>query len=769
MTWSNDWKFKTFWVFTLAVITLQVILVELQYLGLDIPIVRQVSGFIFITFIPGLLILRILKVHDINPVESAAYTVGLSLAFTMFWGLVIDLALPLINISRPLDTLPVTVFLALADYLLLAGAFIRDKKYVPGINPGHTKLNINGLLFLLLLLLLVVLGVLLLNVWSNNLVLFICLILIAVAVALAAWRKFITPGLFPLTIFVISLCLLYQTTLISPYLVGTDIYAEYQSFQLVHSSGIWDQLIRDPINSCLSIVMLAPVYSQSLNIDGIWVFKAVYPLLFSLVPLIIYRFVRIQTNSLTAFLSAFFFMAVPTFMLEMIGLCRQQIAELFFALLILLFVDRRLAFRPKFIIMMIIIPCIAVSHYAMGLIGFAYFGVMLILIFIMRSTAFRSAWSWLTQKIGGLPHHLSGPGAGSLPLIILFTSFIFYFIFSIIWYSLVASGISLEILVDSFNIITRAVSQQAGGLLGQLPAGVVTVPGQSDILVKVALGLDFMQASLAGKIFRVLQYITQILIIIGCLRLLIKPKGLNFRVEYIALSLISFFILAACILLPGFAARLNTTRWYHITLITLSPFLILGAEALWSAAKYICVRFRSNDLNSPVSAYSRTFFKAFTLIILVPYFIFTSGIIFEAAGREDNNKVDIPFSIALSSYRLDLVGILNRQDVAAAGWLVAETKNDINIYADYHAAKVILLLTQQIEPRPIPVNGGFNNPCYIYFTAWNNINNQISFAEAAKPGLSIHLKTQDIPGLVEALSKSSRIYTNGGAIISLTE
>jgi len=40
--------------------------IGLDVVGLQIPILRQLIGFIYLTFIPGIIILRILKLHKLE-------------------------------------------------------------------------------------------------------------------------------------------------------------------------------------------------------------------------------------------------------------------------------------------------------------------------------------------------------------------------------------------------------------------------------------------------------------------------------------------------------------------------------------------------------------------------------------------------------------------------------------------------------------------------------------------------------------------------------
>ena len=68
-----------------------------------IPILQSVLGFVFIAFVPGLLILKILNVSKIGFVRFVVYSVGLSLSYTLFIGLIASVLLPLIGIIHPIS------------------------------------------------------------------------------------------------------------------------------------------------------------------------------------------------------------------------------------------------------------------------------------------------------------------------------------------------------------------------------------------------------------------------------------------------------------------------------------------------------------------------------------------------------------------------------------------------------------------------------------------------------------------------------------------
>jgi len=285
--------------------------------------------------------------------------------------------------------------------------------------------------------------------------------------------------------------------------------------------------------------------------------------------------------------------------------------------------------------------------------------------------------------------------------------------------------------------------------------------GQGDVLISAALGLDFGQASPPGKVFRIIQYITQLFIVAGCVRLMIKPSGLNFRREHIAFSLVSVLILAGCIMLPWFSNILNITRWYHIALITLCPFLVIGARSLCELGSWMWSKLRSITFQP---GQSNHYVNWLALPVLLIYFIFTSGLVFEMVGQSDTNVIDIPYSFALSSNRLDLTGIFNQHDRAAARWLSQHASDNSTVYTDAHTWKIIMFEDDLQRLRTVEFDRQENDlqDGYIYFSTWNTEKDEFAFTNAGRPGLREHLRASEVPGLKEALESGNRIYVNEG-------
>lgn len=745
MAMPDNWGIKKYLTLSLAVLLATLGLVGLGGLGFDIPGLRQIVGFIFLTFIPGILILRILKIRNIGAIESLLYSVGLSIAFVMFSGLLMNFALPLIGISRPISTLPVAATLAVFTVILMATAYVRDKGFSASIQAGRTELLSPSLLFLVLVFLIAILGALMVNFYQSNILLLIFILVVTGVVGLATFGKFIDPKVYPVAIAIIGITLLYQTTLISPYLTGSDVHGEYYFHQLVVENGYWDPSIARAFNSALSVVMLSPIYSVVLNIDGVWVFKIIYPFIFSLVPLALFHIYRQQISANKAFLAVFFFMAVPTYSLEIIALAKQQIAELFFALFILLMVDRKLMLSQRLTLAIIFALSIAVSHYGLGFISLIYFALGWLLLMVIRSGWGRRVWGWATKRFGGLPASLLSPQA--FPLKTIGVVMVIFLVCSLAYYGWAASGKPMTRITNIWQKTTAIVTGEPSRILELT---------KREPLIQTAFGLDFASASNEGKGFRIFQYITQLFIVIGFIRLIFRPKKLKFTAEYIVFSVVSALILAACLFLPTFSSRMNATRLYHIALFLLAPFCILGGEAIWLGARSLWRK------TSPTPDDNQAYLRFLALGVLIPYFLFTSGFIFEVTKSEVTDVVDTPYSVALSSYRVDIAGVFNRQDGAGADWLAQRLGDKHIIYADAHSCKLLGDRTELRGRRTkFPEDMGELPPnSYIYFRTWNIDKQEITFWTDI--GLRRQVSFDEI-GLTPIIEARNRIYDNGGA------
>ena len=398
-----NWQPKRFLQAVIAIQLAILGLVGLAALGFDVPVLRQFLGFIYLAFVPGLLILRIFKLHKLGTTDTILYSVGLSITFVMFLGLFMNMLYPLVGFSRPISVLPLIITLTTIVIILCAVAYIQESRaglsYSQHRSLPWSEFLSPPVLFLLFLPLLSALGTSLVNSYQNNIPLLILIAFIALVAALVAFNRFVPTRLYPLAVAMIAIAILWHWSLISQYLSGWDIHIEYYYQGLVLADSSWNPSLPSNLNTTLSITMLAPIYSLLLNMDTIWIFKIVYPLFFSLVPLALFQVFRKETDDRIAFFAVFFFMSFHVFF-GMTDVARQQIAELFFALSILLLLDKGMLPIKKSALLIIFAFSIVVSHY--GLYCFYLFYIILAFLFIsiVRSNTLVNLWTGLSTHFG---------------------------------------------------------------------------------------------------------------------------------------------------------------------------------------------------------------------------------------------------------------------------------------------------------------------------------------------------------------------------------
>lgn len=756
----NNLEIKKCLYLVLAILLAMVGLVALAALGFDIPVLRQIVGFIFLTFVPGILILRILKVHNISTVESLVYSVGLSLAFVMFLGLFMNMFYPLLGVSKPISIQPLIITVTVAVLILCPIAYQRDKDFLAPSQPNPPSVFSPPFLFLILLPLLAILGALLVNYYQNNILLLIFILVVAAMAALVAFGKFVPERAYPLVIVMIAIALLYQTTstLASSFLTGYDIQAEYLYQGFVAESGYWSPARPTNLNTALSIAMLWPIYSLMLNMQAVWVLKIVYPLFFCLVPLALFQAYREQAGSKRAFFSVFFFMSVIFLYIPGMG-TRMVVSELFFALLILLIVDRKLSRLQKSALAIIFVMALPVSYYSLTYICLFLFVIGWLLLTLMKNKTALNWWGKLTARFDGSP---ANPGLAAAtpeqpPVISLTGTLVGLFtVFALSWYMYTASGSAINSIV---NIGQHVVSN----------VGEFFNPLARESLVGTATGADFVAVSTLGKGFRIFQYITQIFIIIGFIRLLFKSRGLKFRAEYVALTMVSALVLFLCIVLPYFSGHLEVERFYHFSLFLLSPLCILGGEAIWLSLSRL---FKTSSprlkfkgwLAPPFNPIHPTsnYLSFLALGVLIPYFLFNTGFIFEVTRSELYNVVDTPSSAALSGYRMDMK-VCNYREHAAIEWSAGVAGKELPIYGD-HYAKLSLRSSLYSQARAFsPDATRIPEDAYIFLRTWNVDRNEAVFLMSRGEHIKFkHTSFDDLPELSRLISGKNLIYNNGG-------
>ena len=204
----------------------------------------------------------------------------------------------------------------------------------------------------------------------------------------------------------------------------------------------------------------------------------------------------------------------------------------------------------------------------------------------------------------------------------------------------------------------------------------------------------------------------------------------------------AFVILGALIAVPGLSGTMNMTRFYHILLFFLAPLCVLGAESL---VKLVSRR--------------QTQLGAFLLlIVLIPYFLFQTGFVYEVTETQS-------WSLPLSKHRMDAiflrsqVGHFDESEVFGALWM---SKNvDVKyriIYADHTSKWFVLTSYGSLYTANIEILSNatvLSSGEYVYLNKANVVN-----------GVVI-TRSLNITSVSYVFGSASKVYSNGGCEIQI--
>jgi uncharacterized membrane protein len=616
--------------FLAIVVALQVVMYISLFLNL--PLARVVIGIAYLTFVPGFVLIKLLKLDGLGSLESILYSVGFSVAFLMLAGLIINQFGYLAGLSFPLSTLPLSLFINTIMIIGAAVAYLRQGRQIqapPLQSAGFTR----STLFLVLIPVLSVIGALLVNATGYNSILIIMVLSIAGLFAVGVLSDRSTKS-YAFAILMVALALLMHVALVSNYVIpyGGDVPVELYVFQNTQLSSHWNPVFMFPsdeafgrYNAMLSITILPTVYSNMLGLDPTWVFKIIYPLIFALVPVGLYVLWQPYIGKKLSFIAAFVFMAQSTFFTEMLALNRQMIGELFFVLLLLTLLNKKVKKEGKFVAFALLSFGLIFSHYALA-------EIFVFLIF--------AAWA-------ASAFYLRRPSFNLQLSLVLF-----FFVAMFLWY-IYTSG---AVVFQSFMSFTGYIASQLGEFFNPASRGTAVLTG---------LGLA-QSPSLLNTISRGFAYLTEIFIVVGIIALIAKKIPFRFERDYIVFSILTAFFLVLLTLIPGLANALSMTRFYHILLMILAPFCVAG---MWITAGYLSKHKK------------QIVFTVLVIGVLVPYFLFQTNLIYEVTGAES-------WSIPLSGYRMDPTqlygnyGYVDPFSVYGARWTGANVPYENDLAAD---------------------------------------------------------------------------------------
>ncbi len=620
---------------------------------LNIPVLREITVFIYLTFIPGFLLFRILKLGDTNLTDAILFSVGLSWIFLMLIGLLVNESYPF-GVSQPLSAVPLTLGVSISTVILLFVCYKRN--LLDGFVSFKANLKVTNVLFFrcAILVLPPVLGLVGALFLSIPLLLFL-IALIAVLFALSVLsNKLIPSELYPLLIFSVSLALLFHVVFTSKYIMGFDANLEYYVFKSTQISGNWGFI--NPIvntiptvdyNAMLSITILPTIYASMTNLSGEIIFKLLYQFALALVPVALYRVFERQINRLASLLSVLFFISgyLVFYGLTPISINRQIVATLFLVLSVFILLSKNMPLGKRRILLIIFGTAIAFSHYSLMYIYLAF------VFFIYVVSALR----------GRKDEALNS------------TVVMFLLVIAISWYYF-----SVAPLTQVSQFIIGFVSRFSADLLSPAARSTMTFVSQpvSNLITTFSLGAFF---------------IANFLVVLGILVTVFKPKYAGFDSTFRMVAILGAFLMFLSFALPNFAPSLNIERFYEISLLFVAPCFIVGFNVILGVTRRVWQKISGQR-------FSRKRFEqigtAVLCIVLVSFFLTQTGFVNRITGNTPLlRSLDLDRLKTANDTRLEISyynAYLQDSEVFGAVWLHEHAPANSIVFADYIATQNVM-------------------------------------------------------------------------------
>ena len=145
----NNWKIKNFIMVILLIQIGFLGLTFLDYAGMNIPIIKEFIAVIYILFVPGMLLLRIMGLNEIKSgIENVLFVAGLSVMMAMFMGLFMNMVYPVFGIFQPLSKECLIYTFLVFTTILCILCILKDKNHHKTDNiKKKPSLNIFNMLF----------------------------------------------------------------------------------------------------------------------------------------------------------------------------------------------------------------------------------------------------------------------------------------------------------------------------------------------------------------------------------------------------------------------------------------------------------------------------------------------------------------------------------------------------------------------------------------------------------------------------------------------
>lgn len=589
-----------------------------------ISLIGSAVGFILLTFAPGLLILYVIGIDPLRRGHHLLYLIGLSMVFLVLLALFLNLFYPLIGINHPLSAENIMLNFVSWLTLLLILSFYRVKNKWEVLRNRIFRADSKSLWFALLPLTSII-GAYLVSFYAVNTVMLVLLFALAIIPFLACIKR-IPPYLYPAAVLATSLSLQFHKNLITNYVIGADIQTTFYFADLVHSHQAWSPILGG--DSPLIMLSVIPSFYSSLsNISLDWVFKIVNSFLYALTPVCIFYIFRGFIGERASFYTSLFFAFQHGFIVYGTP-CKQPLAELFLALILLAFFDKNLKNIEKILLFTLFSFAIVNSHYGVPF------------IFLLSLITAYAIFKCLNEN--------------KQAMMLTLTHISFFFILSFSWFIFTAEGEIFGRLVKIWETVlnemwivisAQEIIHRSGRMiLSEVPLYIIY---QINLIIYLAF-----------TTFMIIGVIYTFWIILRKRREITELDALAF--SFMLFLFASFFV----------TGRFGMDRMYVFSSILLSGYIFLGYNALTEVLR------GSNHarLKIPYEQMSNVFLA----ILLSTFLLFNTGLIYQLAGTPIESAISLnPESNTLA---------YNDAEIKGAKWLFNNATESTRIFCDLYSS-----------------------------------------------------------------------------------
>lgn len=588
LNYKKEWRFdlqNVRLIYSILLLQLLLLLtIFLEEVGIPITSFRVLITILYLFFTPGVALAFLLRLDEGSKLDFIIYIIGLSFSFIMAIGLLISLLYPYIGIKEPISILPLLVtFFIIVPVITLGADSYRDTIFLSK-NMQVRNFIAPIPLFLLNLPLISIISITVLNRSGSTLPLILLLILISAVPALVLFDK-INPTWYPVTLLLVSLSILYQTSFwehsypIESWMPAVTVNLGY--WQPVIGTGVEHE-------GLLPQSLLIPIFSIVGGIPPLTQLKVVNPLMVSLIPLTVFLIYRRYVLQRYAFLGALLVTFTHSYFTGPFG-SRDMIATMFLTIFVLAIFDKQIDRTRRAILSIIFLACTVISHY----------GVAFILIgAIVGVATIRS----LISHTSIIPLKLSSRFTFALS--------IFTLILTLSWYEYTSGQKSGWFVSNLMRFFRDPLAVQPHTTAYALQV-------QSPFSLQVMKGLYFLLTALMG---------------IGILKELIQrfqDESIIVNTEYLLLS-VSFLGVLGATFLP-LSAYFETERIIRTVYPITGIFAILGLQWLEEGIPMV----RSALPEAPISVSHSLFNSEIAFIgLLMVFFLFGSGVVADLSTED---------------------------------------------------------------------------------------------------------------------------------------